>query len=562
MKNITIKPQNIFQRKNISFKSIAPPQKNMMPSVFAEFSRDSYFSTTQVIEKDNFINKKTLIGVGIASAIAVGIALATKNTNQVKKVVEVDELQQVAKKLDDLFPQDAIYRKKIASAIGLNTQESYKLSSIVGTEELTKVTKEFEQTPEIYAPGTPNYTYREAVANFNNENVENGIFGANLHFHTDNSDGELSVKELLEKTVEYADKRFEKLKKPFYLAITDHDGVNGCKEAVEIVSQNPNKFKNLKLILGIENTFGYENREFLNEKANIHVLSYCVNPYSEQLDGLFGDKIKKNIANIKNAIASANEEFDSVLSKDGVKYEFDDMTKISKAIGVGIKNATYYMKDYLQFKYIFTKNVLNNKELCSELASAGVDLTKIDFAEPIKRIGKDLDYSKGQKYYDYYYEATKDYIASFVDDTKKSKISTLFPNIHLKDRVFLQKIEDKSLTPSSSLYVKANEYWNIEEGLAKLSQLEDGVIGMAHPGVIFPYGAIKYQKRLPDMYEDLYRIFKEKGGAKAIFAEDNYQTYYKSNHNEYYDKLKEIASKYGLIKTGGLDTHGTDIFSV
>ena len=126
----------------------------------------------------------------------------------------------------------------------------------------------------------------------------------------------------------------------------------------------------------------------------------------------------------------------------------------------------------------------------------------------------------------------------------------------------MQKIEDKTLTPSSSLYVKANEYWNIEEGLAKLSQLEDGVIGMAHPGVIFPYGAIKYQKRLPDMYEDLYRIFKEKGGAKAIFAEDNYQTYYKSNHNEYYDKLKEIASKYGLIKTGGLDTHGTDIFSV
>ena len=37
-----------------------------------------------------------------------------------------------------------------------------------------------------------------------------------------------------------------------------------------------------------------------------------------------------------------------------------------------------------------TKNVLNNKDLCSELASAGVDLTKIDFSEPIKRIGKEI----------------------------------------------------------------------------------------------------------------------------------------------------------------------------
>ena len=238
------------------------------------------------------------------------------------------------------------------------------------------------------------------------------------------------------------------------------------------------------------------------------------------------------------------------------------MTKISKALGVSIKNATYYMKDYLQFKYIFAKKVLKNSDLCTELTKAGVDLKEIDYVKPIKMITKNPDYSKGQKYYEYYFDAVKDYVSTLGDNSNSSRIKSLFEDFSSEDRAFLQKIEEQVLDEKSLMFVKANEFFSFDEGITKLSNLDDGVIGMAHPGVFFPMTALKDRGKLPEMYEDLYRIFSKNGGDKAIFAEDNYQAYYRTNHDEVYAKLKDISSKYGLIKTGGLDTHSKDIFSV
>lgn len=551
--------------KNISSKAFAYPKSPSMPSVFAEFERDSFVRqpVEQIVNTKKSVDKKKILAtVGILGAIAVGVALACVNKKSINKNLDLNELKNSAKKLDALFPQDAKYRNKIAEAVGLDVGDSYKLSSIVGAEEFTKVAKEFEQNPEVFSPGTPNYSYFDSVSSFNNENLANGVFGANLHSHTENSDGVLSVKEFLDKCVEYADRRFEKVKKPFYVAITDHDTVNGCKEAVEIISKEPKKFKNLKLILGIENTFVYKNPELLHEDANIHVLSYGINPYSPQIDGIIGKKMEKNISNIRSSLGAANKTFMATLLKEDVEYSFEDMTKISKSIGVGIKNVTYYLKDYLQFKYIFAKNVLKNPELCEVLSSANVKLSDVDYAKPIKLIDKKPDYSKGQKYYDYYYKATKEYIVSLVDDSKKDKVEKLFKPFTLQDRLFLQKLEDKALDPASDIYVKSNEFFEFGEGVSKLAELSDGLIGMAHPGVMFPVDALKYKSRLTDMYEDLYSIFKKNGGDKALFVEDNYQAYYKTNKGEFCDKLREISSKYGFIRTGGLDTHGSDIASV
>ena len=90
----------------------------------------------------------------------------------IKKKLNVEDVKSSIKKIDDLFPNDAKYRNKIAAAIGLNTEESYKLASIVGSEELTKVAKEFEQNPEVYSSGTPIYTIFDAVDKFDNRNVQ------------------------------------------------------------------------------------------------------------------------------------------------------------------------------------------------------------------------------------------------------------------------------------------------------------------------------------------------------------------------------------------------------
>ncbi|MDD3267072.1 MAG: PHP domain-containing protein [Burkholderiales bacterium] len=64
------------------------------------------------------------------------------------------------------------------------------------------------------------------------------LIPVDLHSHTTNSDGSLSVTELLTKAKENGGK---------YLALTDHDTVNGIKEAREVA-----KTLDLQLIAGVE----------------------------------------------------------------------------------------------------------------------------------------------------------------------------------------------------------------------------------------------------------------------------------------------------------------------
>ena len=57
-----------------------------------------------------------------------------------------------------------------------------------------------------------------------------------LHIHSDFSDGNYSISEICERC---------KNEGVYEIAITDHDTVEGCKEAVRIIASNPEKYKNL-----------------------------------------------------------------------------------------------------------------------------------------------------------------------------------------------------------------------------------------------------------------------------------------------------------------------------
>ena len=85
-------------------------------------------------------------------------------------------------------------------------------------------------------------------------------------------------------------------------------------------------------------------------------------------------------------------------------------------------------------------------------------------------------------------------------------------------------------------------------------------MGIAHPGVVFPYANLKDEGSTLRFYDELYRDFKAWGGEKAVYAEDNYGVYYKENEN-LHNKLEQVSAKYGLQKIGGLDTHIKDIFA-
>lgn len=74
-----------------------------------------------------------------------------------------------------------------------------------------------------------------------------------FHIHSNNSDGKLNVYELIDA---YKKENFN------VIAITDHDNMNGCKEAIEY-----GKTKNIKVIPGIEVSTKYNGDD-------IHILGY------------------------------------------------------------------------------------------------------------------------------------------------------------------------------------------------------------------------------------------------------------------------------------------------
>ena len=76
----------------------------------------------------------------------------------------------------------------------------------------------------------------------NMENVANGIFRVNLHLHTTASDGKFTIPDLFDQLSEYA----KTVKNPpFIVSITDHDNVEGAKEAIRYMAANPEKFKHV-----------------------------------------------------------------------------------------------------------------------------------------------------------------------------------------------------------------------------------------------------------------------------------------------------------------------------
>ncbi len=138
------------------------------------------------------------------------------------------------------FPQDVAYRKQLLENAGLDPKDYYKLRSIIGIQELKSIMREFSEHEEFYSAG------------INDENVKNATVRANMHIHTRASDGFFSTQELLDMAAEYANKAVQNpgsRKTPFVIGITDHDTADSAKEAIQIISKNPEKYKNLRVIL-------------------------------------------------------------------------------------------------------------------------------------------------------------------------------------------------------------------------------------------------------------------------------------------------------------------------
>lgn len=171
------------------------------------------------------------------------------------------------------FPQDNIYRRTIAKAFGIKEGDEYILRPIIGLQEFTNALKAFKE--KNYKP-------------FLSEKIKNMDFRGNLHCHSKHSsDGALSTEEILNQAVVIADRNAKTLTKsspaaetPFIIAITDHNELESCIEAVNLIKENPFKYRNLRVILGVEISTYHKNWD----SPDAHVLLYGLHPYDKKLN--------------------------------------------------------------------------------------------------------------------------------------------------------------------------------------------------------------------------------------------------------------------------------------
>lgn len=237
------------------------------------------------------------------------------------------------------FPQDVAYKKAMLINMGENPKNLYRLNSIAGPHEFEKFLNAHNSDEDFYRPGVRPASRLGDIDSHDMRNVESGKYGANLHIHSTHSDGHLTISEILDQAVRYADERNQKLgiNEPFYIAITDHNTLEGSKEALDLIYKNPQKYKNIKVVLGVEiSAKTPEIKGFqLRRPRTTHILAMCVDPH-EEVFGSYIKSLSEASRTVMHARYTTLEEIVEVLKDD-------------KTVKLGLAHPAYpNMKDDLK----------------------------------------------------------------------------------------------------------------------------------------------------------------------------------------------------------------------
>src|SRR5574344_1639539 len=217
---------------------------------------------------------------------------------------------------------DTKYIENLAKA---TKSDPENLSPILGLDEFKEILTKLK--PENFDPKSPEYC-------------------ANFHTHTIYSDGKATPEDILNE----AQQRAEKSGKMFYVGINDHDTLNSAREIVKIVAKNPEKYSKIKIEIGVEPCFIYENKSILKEPIPFDCLIYCVNPFDEITTELFEGYTQKNIECAKKVFEQANKKW-------GINANYKDSCAFHCLLKTGGSSG------YFKFSRIYIENLLAQANL-------------------------------------------------------------------------------------------------------------------------------------------------------------------------------------------------------
>lgn len=284
----------------------------------------------------------------VGFAVLIGGIIAAVN---IKNKASIRSSKQVSKPKTETTE----YMKTLSESMSkyLNKKiEPEQLSCVISGKELLK---------ELKFLNRENYTATS-------DNIKNGTFVADLHSHSVFSDGKGSVKVILENVAKYADKLNAKNGKKFIFALTDHDGIDGVKEALTIIAETPEKYKNVKFVTGTEVSYIIKSNKTENPYETSELLVYGFNPFDSDINKFF-DKIQQRRKQVaEDFIKDLNQKFGYA----NFTYEEFSKTYLNKKHFLMMNNQ-WKVHDYAQ-----TKNAVaglagfknrNKEELYAEIMS-------------------------------------------------------------------------------------------------------------------------------------------------------------------------------------------------
>lgn len=435
-------------------------------------------------KKQNVAKNIALVSAGLG--IVVGSIFAYKNIklNKAKKVI-MDELY-------SKYPKDIEYRKELLKAVGVPEKNWFSLRSIIGTQEYKSVVSEFSNSPVAYISGKS--LFASVQDDYKLIGVNNRTFRLSLHNHTNQSDGNMSVRSLLEQAAKYANSVVESNKNninikrqdaPFTIAITDHDSVEGCKEAVKIISQNPEQYKNLRVVLGVE--LSVENKMLenaLTKPVPVHLVVNGINPFDKNLNA-FLDKSK---ASRKKAA----KEFLNTYKNELINNKVENLAALLNIEDAGLYS--FSVKEGLNYPWYYLKDYINKKVTASD-----------------KNIAFDV-FNRVQAKFE--------------------------PKLDLQDYCM-----------------------DMSKAMEVINEQKYGYMTLAHPALSPVGNCIKNGYDAHNSLAKLISLFKLKGGERALCAEVYYPYYGDvANSKAWLDTISRAVKENKLIPTGGLDSHGKNIF--
>ena len=430
-----------------------------------------------------------LAGLGLAFLALRSGKGVEKVANETKKTISKNVRKNI--KQESIKETPKTFAKELAESLAAYTGKKVapeSLSCVLNKEEFLQVLKSLKKE---------NYVASK-------ENIQNGVFQADLHSHSVHSDGVGNVKDILDQVAQYADKLNQKNGKKFTFALTDHDTISGVKEALVYISENSEKFRNVNFVTGSEISYTMKADKSNNPCECSEMLVYGFNPFSKKVDDFFNAMRQRRYDTITNYIKDLSKAFPDVNFSE--KEYFD----------VFLNKPNY--KPTMNF-YWDVYNYGKIKKAASDIA---------------KRESRDQD----------------EFFQSLISSNRDARtLYHLLKKTHIEyDASQTNQVDaiNNKYRPFVDSYdvIRTCCENKVEDIISTFREDKNAFVAFAHP--------FYFTERIHDV-ESFVINTKAKMGRLLLGSESHHQAY--APHLKGIDEINQICEREGLIPLGGRDNH-------